>query len=460
MSSYPQTGQWPGNGMQNNFYGVPNHLMPNPQAFVGITHSGNLPPFRRPTFAEAIQLKYPMGQVQVLPLLNRISKGKTMSLQETYMVKSAWIPRLKLAETMPAARRLSYSSIKVDTTEGLIPNMTFVTGPFGEQVMITDVTGANELVVLRGLSSVIPREVPKGTQFLYSGDVFEEGSMRPLMRMSGASEYMVHTQIFRHSWGQTNSVRESLLAQDAKSGGIYGISPGDSKEEAMINHANAIESWLLFGKHQFTTYNGMPMRMAAGIFEFISANAPQNIVTALGGLNMTDLGKIFNSRSELTIEGAMTGNPTMFVHEAVIYALTDAARMQGVPGYSVGQLPAMNTGQQITSFTTPTGTFNMVPHPRFKMEPSLYGAALALDPSSFALKYLGDRDTQHTYYGADASGKLSPLSDPTGIDQVGGTFTTEVMLACRNPAANGIYFNLTKGRAAYDSCCGHGNAYK
>ena len=447
--------QWPGNGMTNGFYQTPNHLMPNPRAGVGITHSGNIPGYRQPSsFSELIQMKYPNGAVQLLTLLNQVSRSKTNQLSETYMVKTQWTPRLRTMEAMPAVRRGQSSTIKVETTEGIIPNMTFVTGPFGEQIMVTDVVGPNELVVMRGLSAVLPMEVPKKRDLIYSGDVFEEGSMRPLMRYSGSSEFMVHTQIFRHSWGQTNSVRESLMAQDAKTGGITGVTASDSKEEALMNHAYAIESWLLFGKHRFSVHNGMPMRTAAGILEFISANAPQNIVTAVGALNIADLGHIFRSLSDISIEGAMGNDQKLYVHEAVIDTITSISQRQGVPMHTVNQQTDI-MGKQYTRFGTPHGTYDLIAHPRFKMEQSLYGAALAFSPSSFKLKYLGDRDTQHSYYNADASGKLSQIQDPTGLDQVGGTFTTEVMLVCRNPAANGMYFNLLDSRPSYDQCCGN-----
>lgn len=452
---YPQ---WAGNGMSNGFYQQPNHMMGNPPAHVGVTHTGNIPTTQRVSFAELVQMKYPDGGVQILPLLNRTSKGKTNALSETYMVKTQWVPKLKLIQALPQVRRGQYTTAKVATTEGIIPNMTFVTGPFGEQVMVTDIVGPNEVVLLRGLSSVMPISVAKGADLIYSGDVFEEGSMRPLMRFSGSSEFMVHTQIFRHSWGQTNTVRESLIAQDAKSGGIYGVDAAESKQDALINHAYAIESWLLFGRNSFTTYNGMPMRTASGILEFISANAPQNIVTAVGKLNIADLGHIFRSLSDITIEGAMNGNPMLFVHEAVIDTISAISSQQGLPMYTVNQRTAI-TGQQYTDFSTPHGSYSLVKHPRFKRERSLYGAALAFNPSSFALKYLGNRDTQHSYYNADAKGALSQIQDPTGLDQVGGTFTTEVMLVCRNPSANGMYFNLLEGRPSFDFCCGDGSGY-
>ena len=449
---------WPGNGMNNGFYQTPNHLMANPSAHVGVIHTGNIPTSRRMTFGEMVQMKHPDGAVQILPLLNQVSRGTTKALSETYMVKTAWVPRVQLMEEMPAVRRGQHSTIKVQTTEGLIPNMTFVTGPFGEQVMITDVVGPNELVVIRGLSTVLPMAVKKGTDLIYSGDVFEEGSMRPLMRFSGSSEHMVHTQIFRHSWGQTNTVRESLIAQDAKSGGVYGVDASDSKNEALLNHAHAIESWLLFGKHKFSIHNGMPMRTGAGILEFISANAPQNIVTAVGALNISDLGHIFRSLSDQSIEGAMNGNPKLYVHEAVIDTVTEIASKQGLPMHTVNQQTDI-IGRQYTKFATPHGSYDLIRHPRFKRERSLYGAALAFNPASFALKYLGNRDTQHSYYNADVRGALSQIQDPTGLDQVGGTFTTEVMLVCRNPAANGMYFNLLNGRPSFDWCCGSGNGY-
>ena len=73
-------------------------------------------------------------------------------------------------------------------------------------------------------------------------------------------------------------------------------------------------------------------------------------------------------------------------------------------------------------------------------------AALILDSGSFAVKYLGSRDTQHQYYNQDAQGGLSPIASDNGIDASGGTFLTELMLVCRNPAANALIYNVNKAK--------------
>ena len=443
MPTYTQS---PGNGMRNTFwqepYGTP---YPNPNMHIGIQSTASVSPNRRITFAERIIQKYPFGSVQLLPLLNA-SRGTTNALSESYAVNRHFFPTLVVAEDVPPATRGQSQSMKVRTTNGVIPNMMFVTGPLGEQIMITDNLGSSELVIIRGLSSTMEGTIKAGTRLIWSGDAFEEASLRPLMRHSGpGQEFVVHTQIFRHSWGVTGSMREILYQRDANAGGYTDVA-SESKEQAMKNHALSIEQFLLFGKKSFTSMNNMPLRTGSGVLEFISSCAPQNIITCATDLNVSLLGKLFDSTNDVgSAVDMMNPNKPVYCGRNFIDLITEIAANQGVPMYTVNQQTDI-LGRQYTNFKTATATYTLHHHPIFDYYSAMRDAALILDSGSFAVKYLGSRDTQHQYYNQDAKGGLSPIASDNGIDASGGTFLTELMLVCRNPAANALIYNVNKAK--------------
>ena len=438
--------QSPGNGMRNTFwqepYGAPYQ---NPNMHIGIQSTASVSPNRRVTFAEHVLQKYPFGSVQLLPLL-QAQRGTTNALAESYAVNRHYFPTLTVMEDVPPAARGQSQSIKVKTTNGVIPSMMFVTGPLGEQIMVTDNLGSNELVVIRGLSTTMMSTIKAGTKLLWSGDAFEEASLRPLMRHSGpGQEFVVHTQIFRHSWGVTGSMREMLYQRDANAGGFTDVA-SESKEMALKNHAMSIEQFLLFGKKSFTSMNNMPLRTGSGVLEFISSCAPQNIITCATGLNVPLLGKLFDSTNDVgSAIDMMNPNKPVYCGRNFIDVLTEIASNQGVPMHTVNQQTDI-LGRQYTSFKTATATYTLHHHPIFDYYPQMRDAALILDSGSFKVKYLGSRDTQHQYYNQDSKGSLTPAAADQGIDASGGTFLTELMLVCTNPASNALIHNVNEAR--------------
>lgn len=435
---------------QMGFFQSPDGMIVNPQAYIGVNHTQNLAPAHRSTFSEAVLRRDPTIGLKLYPLLESTRSGVTHSNSKIFTIKRNFHPTLRLAAKLPDAKAGQASTLKVETTNGIIPNMTFIVNPLGEHILITDVIGDSEIVVLRQLGSLNSSGAPAGTTLLYSGDAFEQGSLRPLMRNTGSSQMVLNTQIMRHSWGETGTLRETLKARDIVEGGISGVY--DSKEEAMRNHALSLESWVLFGQRSFNNYNGMPMHTASGLLEFISASAPQNVVTVAGGTNVTDLGNIFESLGDVTINGSFNNRRTLYVNKAVPNTISAIAAQQGNPQYTVGQQTDI-IGRRYTSFQTPRMSFDMEEHPLLNTDPSQAGMAIAVDPTTLRVEYLGSRKTQHQYYNADEKGNILPVANDNGIDQHGGTFTTEVMLVCENPAANGLFLNLLEARPSYDKCC-------
>lgn len=417
---------------------------PNAQQYIGVHHTGNLPPSQSCSFAEAVLHVAPATPLVILP---RIKRGTAYATRKIYTIKGSYHPQLKLAAPLPEAAAGASSTIKVEDTNGIIPNMTFVVAPIGEQLLVTDVVGSNQLVVLRGLGTAMSNGARAGTNLIYSGDAFEQGSLRPLMRAAGASQMQVQMQIFRHSWGMTNTVRETLKQADKQKCGPDGISGiADSKEEAMANHAAALESWLLYGQQSNQAFNGMPLTTSSGIIEMITANAPQNVVTVPEGVSLEMLTTIFERTGDVSVNGKFNAVRELLVNKQVITMISALAQAQGSPMYTVGVQNDIK-GHRTVRFDTPRMTFNLTEHPLFNMTTGQSGMAMALNFETLELLFLGERDTQHQYYNADKDGKMNEVANDQGIDQSGGTFTSECMLVSHSPSDNALFFNLTDYKA-------------
>jgi len=94
-------------------------------------------------------------------------------------------------------------------------------------------------------------------------------------------------------------------------------------------------------------------------------------------------------------------------------------------------------GLQFTEFKITRGTFKMIEHPLFNSNPDWAKMAVAVDLSTFAIAWL--RKTISEEYNAGGT----PVDN--GIDAQGGALTSELTTEIRNPAADGIIFNLTAG---------------
>jgi len=416
----------------------------NTQQHVGVFHTGNLPANQNVTFADAVLNLAPQTPLVLLP---RIKKGTTNRTRKLFTVKGSYHPVLQLKAKLPEAAPGASSTISVESTNGIIPNMTFIVAPLGEQLLVTDVLGDNKLVVLRGMGYTMSNGAKAGTHLIYSGDAFEQGSLRPLMRAGGSSQMQVQMQIFRHSWGVTNTLRETLKGNDAQKAGASGISGiYDSKLDAMANHALSLESWLLYGQQSNKAYNGMPLSTSSGILELITANAPQNVVTIPDAVSLDMLATIFERTGDVSVNGKFNAVRTLVVNKQVISMITGLTQSQGTPTYTVGATMDIK-GHRVLEFQTPRMTFQLVEHPLFNMNSGQGGMALAINFDTTRLEYLGERDTQHQYYNADDKGNLNAVAADNGIDQSGGTFTSECLLISESPSDNAIFFNLTQHKA-------------
>lgn len=412
---------------------------PSAQPVIGMAHSqtwGNDPAFK-PTLSQTVLMRKPYGNVKLFPLVEKLNRGTINSIDYGFRIKNMYFPSLVVTDAVSCASSRQSSTIRVDSTAGIIPNMLFVVFPYGEQVMVTDVR-ADSITVLRGVGTAITQDIPAGTRLQFSGSGFEEGSLRPLTRHMSSEVMFTQTQIFRDSWATTGTVRE-MLTKDGMS------VPHTNKQEAMSMHAQSLEMALLFGQQSNTVFNGKPMRTTSGIIDYVANNAPQNIINVAGASNYDDLCAIFDNFGDIQVGDSNSDTRLIYGDRAFVNAISNIGRRMGTSIQMVTD-SRDSFGVRFKNFYTQRMSFQIYEHPLFNVHGDSQGMALVVDPSTLGVMYLGQRDTQHAYFNADSQGRLSEVSNDNGIDAVGGTFTTELLFYCTNPAANGLIFGLNNAR--------------
>lgn len=419
--------------------------MPNGKVnYAGMVHTqtyGGKDSILKPRFLDTVLRRYPGGSVQLTAIIDSMSKKKTTSTDIGYHVENLRFPTLTLVSDLAPASQHQASTIEVDDTSSVLPNMVFIFGPFGEQVMVTDVLGDHQLTVIRGMGTTRAFGAPKGSQMLFAGNAFEEGSLRPLGMISSQEKLFTQTQIFRNGWATTETMHAVASAQ-----GINVTS--QSKSDAAYYHATDIESAVMFGQQSNLIVRGKPQRTFSGLIDTVRHNAPQNIINVTGDMSYDDLCNVMEMFGDVQIGENPSDSRVIYGDKAFVNAFHQL-------GMKYGQLMRMTTdtsdsfGQRFRQFITPRMRFNVYEHPLFSTRRMPKGMAIVVDPSSLELHYL--RDTKISYFNGKESGAYQEMSVDGGVDARGGDFLSELGFVCTNPAANGVIYGFT-GAKCNASC--------
>lgn len=412
--------------------------------YAGMMHTqtfGGRDSFLRPRFLPEVLRRYPTGTVKLTAIIDSMARKTTTSTDIGYNIENIRYPMLHLVADMAPATQHQASTIEVDDVTSVLPNMIFTLGPLGEQVMITDIVGDHQVVVIRGMGTTRAFGAPAGTQMQFAGNAFEEGSLRPLGMMSGMEKLFTQTQIFRNGWATTETMHAVAAAQ-----GINVTSA--SKVDASYRHATDIESAVMFGQQSNLVVRGKPQRTFSGLVDTIRYNAPQNIINVDGDMNYDDLCAVFEMFGDVQIGE----NPSM---NRIIYGDRSFVNAFHQLGMKYGHLMRMTTdssdsfGQRFRQFITPRMSFNVYEHPLFSVRNMPKGMAIVVDPSTLELHYL--RDTRVSYFNAKETGAYDTMSVDGGVDARGGDFLSELGFVCTNPAANGLVYGFT-GAKCHANC--------
>src|SRR6185312_4824245 len=185
------------------------------------------------------------------------------------------------------------------------------------------------------------------------------------------------------------------------------------------------------------TRKGQPFRTMDGILNIIANPAyypaqfpTPNVTTAGSTTNYTQLEAALDACFNQTTDPKVSNERVLFVGGTARKVLNNIGRLNGTYYMVDGQL---NFGLQFQTFKISRGTFRMIEHPLLNTNPDWAKMAIALDLSTFALAYLGDRKTRFDPFGVGEGGDA-------GLDAQGGTLTTELTCTIKNPPANAVIY--------------------
>lgn len=386
------------------------------------------------SFASLITRLMPQGSAPLFGMTSMLESETAVATEHGFFTKTMLFPQL----TVSAAGQIAGdTTFVVVSTSNILPGMIMQVDSTHENVIVNSVTDATHVVVTRGLGTVAAQAIPANANLYQVGNAFEEASVRPNALNINPVRITNLTQIFRNSWGISESVRATLMIAGE-------TNQAESKQDCAAFHAVDIEKALFFGQKSQGTRNGQPFRTMDGLINIVgnlsyypSSYAATNVNTAGATTNYTQLEGFLDPVFNQSTDPKVANERLLFVGGTAHKVINTIGRLNGTYFLTDGQT---SYGLQFQTFKTTRGTFRLIEHPLFNTNAMWSKMAVAVDLSTFKLAYLGDRKTQHKGY--NTSGDLAVDS---GIDAEGGTLTTEMTAVIKNPPANAVIYNLTAG---------------
>lgn len=402
-------------------------------AFTGLFNSSQFTTnLAKLSFSAMITRLMPNGTAPLFGLTSMLKDETAVANEHGFFTKTMLFPSFNLDAAVADG---SVNIFTVASSANLLPGMLMRANSTGENVIIDNVLSPTTIQVTRGVGTVAAAAVADNVDFYQVGNAFEEGSNRPTALNITPVRVTNLTQIFRNTWAVTDTVRATLV--------IAGESNvAESRQDCAAFHAADIEKALFFGQKSQGTRNGQPFRTMDGLISIVGnlsyyppSYSAVNITTAGGTTTYTQLEAMLDPVFDQATDPKVANERVLFVGGAAKRVLTAIGRMNGTYQLLDGQT---NYGLQFSTFKTSRGTFRVVEHPLFNTNANWAKMAIAVDLSTFAVAYLGDRKTKSDSFGAGEGGDA-------GLDSVGGTLTTEMTCVIKNPPANAIIYGLTAG---------------
>jgi hypothetical protein len=385
------------------------------------------------SFAGMITRLMPNGSAPLFGITSMLPSETAVAIEHGFFTKTMLFPYLKLNGAISDGTTNVFT---VDSTTNVLPGMVMRVNSTGENIIINSVLSSTTVQVVRGQGTVAAAAIADDVELYQVGNAYEEGSNRPLALNITPVRVTNYTQIFRNTWAITDTARATqVIAGDTN--------VAESRADCAAFHATAIEQALLFGQKSQGTRNGQPFHTMAGLIATVSdiANYPSSYssanVTTLGATTTyTQLETALDPVFDQATDPKVANERVLFVGGTAKRVLNNIGRLNGTYQLVDGQT---TWGLQFSTFKTARGTFRVIEHPLLNTNSSWAKMALAVDLSTFAIAYLGDRKTRSDEFGADG--------DTDGLDAVGGTLTTELTCVIKNPPANAVLYNFTAAAA-------------
>jgi len=353
-----------------------------------------------------------------------------VATEHGFFTKTMLFPQLVLS----ASALIGDTTLTCTSTTNVLPGMIMRVDSSGENIIINTVLSATQVSVTRGLGSVSPTAISSAVALFQVGNAFEEASTRPNALNINPVRVTNLTQIFRNTWGISDTIRATLMIAGE-------TNQAESKQDCAAFHAADIEKALFFGQKSQSTRNGQPFRTMDGLINIVgnlsyypSSYSAPNVTTMGGTTNYTQFEAALDPVFNQSTDPKVANERVLFVGGSAHKVINNIGRLNGTYFLADGQT---NYGLQFETFKTTRGTFRLIEHPLFNTNASWSKMAVAVDFSTFKTAYLGDRKTQYKEFNMDAD------ANDSGVDAVGGTLTTEMTCVVKNPPANAVLFNFT-----------------
>jgi hypothetical protein len=386
------------------------------------------------SFAALITRLMPQGSAPLFGMTSMLESETAVQTEHGFFTKTMLFPQLTVSA---GGQLVGDTTFTVVSTANILPGMIMQVDSTRENIIINSVTDATHVVVTRGLGTVAAQAVPANANLYQVGNAFEEASVRPNALNINPVRITNYTQIFRNSWGISESVRATLMIAGE-------TNQAESKQDCAAFHAVDIEKALFFGQKSQGTRNGQPFRTMDGLINIVgnltyypSSYSAANVNTAGATTNYTQLEAMLDPVFNQSTDPKVANERVLFVGGTAHKVINSIGRLNGTYFISDGQT---SYGLQFGTFKITRGTFRLIEHPLFNTNAMWSKMAVAVDLSTFKTAYLGDRKTQHKGYNNGGD-----FAVDSGIDAEGGTLTTEMTCVVKNPPANAVIYNLTAG---------------
>lgn len=388
------------------------------------------------SFAGLITRLMPNGSAPLFGMTSMLGSETAVATEHGFFTKTMLFPQLTLSA---AGQTATDTVFTVTNTTNILPGMIMRVDSTFENIIINSVISATSVSVSRAVGSTSAQAIAASINLYQVGNAFEESSLRPNALNINPVRITNLTQIFRNTWGISDTIRATLMIAGE-------TNQAESKQDCAGFHAVDIEKALFFGQKSQGTRNGQPFRTMDGLINIVgnlsyypSSYSAANVSTAGSTTSYTQLENMLDPLFNQSTDPKVANERVLFVGGTAHKVINAIGRLNGTYYIVDGQT---SYGLQFSSFKITRGTFRMIEHPLFNTNASWAKMAVAVDLTTFKTAYLGDRRTQNKEFNSEPG-----AADDNGIDALGGTLTTEMTCVVKNPPANGIIYGLTAGAA-------------
>jgi len=382
--------------------------------FMGMHGTGEFSSNQLPTnFAQFIMREAPNGMAQMFAMQGMFPEETVDSYKSTWWTKT--VPTQAISTTagatiyIDAGLATAYDHATHNALHGVAGKSVYVKVPlaFAQECKISgtiilrdsdqlgvDVAGRITGVQYDGANSYLTvslleddDNVGSGATYnlatvdrlLLYGNAVPEGSVAPDAIGYSPVEYTNLVQEFRDTLDISDIMRATML----RTGSAY----KELKRDTSELHSIAIEKTFFQGRYfDGTGENGKKLRTTQGLFEFLKANNPTNIVdfltdtdSAFAGLSWAAAGKKFMDKYLADLFAYAPGEVMAFVGSDALLALNELAELYGNIQISTRQ---EDFGIKVTTWITPFGEVHMKTHPLFSHETTNRRLMVLLHPKN------------------------------------------------------------------------------